>query len=420
MKARLLPGASLLCALLALCGAHAPQSPAPRHVGSITIVGPHAPLLPNSRFPINIRGATGPVHLALIGPGRLDGNTYVAPNVSVAQPVTVLAADNDAAGRIDFSLAPWPRGVDLIAVACYDDGIALHRAGDFALLGVLALDGGVADVAELNGTLVAPSTTASVLWAVDLSTGEPRQIADVPTGNEVAAFGGDAFVTNRDIAGDGALTRVRDGVVTRVRTGVTAEGLAIDPARALAYVANVNDPSLAAIDVSSMRVVRRIAAPERAFALSIDHSAQRIDVVSNVPKTGGRPGGAVESIDLGSGHVVARSAALHFPVGIALDENRRRLFVTDEADANVAVLDARSLRPLHRPLRACRTPWRPLVDAARRRLYVPCAGANALAVFDLGTLQPVRGSPFPTGGYPLALAAVGSVHEASRAPAPGR
>jgi DNA-binding beta-propeller fold protein YncE len=155
-----------------------------------------------------------------------------------------------------------------------------------------------------------------------------------------------------------------------------------------------------------MRVRRRFRVAERPFSVVLDAPERRIDVVSNVPQTLTRPGGRVEAVDLNSGKVTQRSAHFRFPIGAALDARRGRLFVTDEAAGVVAVLDARTLRPTHSPLRACAVPWRPAVDSVRDRLYVPCARSNAIAAFDLRSLAPLAGSPFRTGGYPLAVTAV--------------
>ncbi len=91
-----------------------------------------------------------------------------------------------------------------------------------------------------------------------------------------------------------------------------------------------------------------------------------------------------------------------FPLGIAFEDKRSRLFVTDESADTVYVLDARTLARIHTPLKTCRTPWRPRI--AGDRLYVPCARANAVDVFDLATLRRVKGAPFATGGFPLSVA----------------
>jgi len=108
------------------------------------------------------------------------------------------------------------------------------------------------------------------------------------------------------------------------------------------------------------------------------------------------------ALDAPAPHVVARSAKLTFPIGIALDAATQRLFVTDEEDDAVDVLNARTLRPAAAPLATCRTPWKPTIDG--RRLYVACARADAIDVIDLSTLHRVNGAPFATAGYPLSVA----------------
>jgi len=395
------------CAACAFALPLAGPSALPTSHGSISIAAPHGPLLPGARFPIVTDSGAERTKLVLVGPGRLEGAIYVAPErVAAPATATVVAGTREAAGSLVLHLAAWPATDDLLAVATYDDGLALHRASDGKLLGLMPLEGGVDDVAQAGATLVAPSSSAPTLWTIDLSTGASRRTDGVPTGNEVRASRGDVYVTNRDVDGGGALTRVRAGIPTRIATGDTAEGLAIDAGGVDGYVANVNDATVADVDLAQMRVRRRFRVAERPFSVVLDAPERRIDVVSNVPQTLTRPGGRVEAVDLNSGKVTQRSAHFRFPIGAALDARRGRLFVTDEAAGVVAVLDARTLRPTHSPLRACAVPWRPAVDSVRDRLYVPCARSNAIAAFDLRSLAPLAGSPFRTGGYPLAVTAV--------------
>jgi DNA-binding beta-propeller fold protein YncE len=192
--------------------------------------------------------------------------------------------------------------------------------------------------------------------------------------------------------------------VSLVKTGLTAEGLAVDSKRGLVYVANVNDGTVAVVDAVTMRVTRRFAAVARVFSLALSPDGSRLYAVSN-QSTGSpfsAPGRVVTiALDAPAPHVVARSADLTFPIGIALDATTGRLFVTDEESDTIDVLDARTLRAVMPPLPTCRTPWKPTIDA--RRLYVPCARADAVDVVDLRTLHRVKGAPFATAGYPLAV-----------------
>ena len=103
-------------------------------------------------------------------------------------------------------------------------------------------------------------------------------------------------------------------------------------------------------------------------------------------------------------HAVADSAALEFPLGVALDDRRARVYVTDEAAHRVYVLDAATLAQVRAPLSTCQVPWKPTFDPIGDRLYVPCARSNRVDVFDGRTLSRVPGAPFRTAEYPLAVA----------------
>jgi DNA-binding beta-propeller fold protein YncE len=278
------------------------------------------------------------------------------------------------------------------------------------VLGLLGLNGAPGAVAvDPSGTIATPDTDGTAVTRVSLAAWNVTTIGGVSTGDdvEIETATGAIFVTDRDVDGSGALTRLdTDGNVTRVATGSTAEGLAIDQRRGIVYVANTNDGTIAAVDARTMRVLRRFHAVDRVFSLALTPDGSTIYAVSN-QSTGsflGAPGSVV-AFTLGSRpRLVARSTPLNFPLGIALDAAGRRLFVTEEGLAEVDVLDARSLHRRRAPLRTCKTPWKPSLDTQTQRLYIPCAGANAVDVFDSTTLRRIRGAPFQTGSYPLAVA----------------
>jgi DNA-binding beta-propeller fold protein YncE len=392
-------------ALLALTAA-APHR-VPYKKGTFKLAVPSGPFISGSRVSVDATGINAPFSIALLGPGSVENHEFLAPQVDAATTATLIGATRGAIAYSTVRIVPPPGARRaIIAVASYDNGIAIHDASTFALLGYAPIGGPPGDVTfARDGSLVAPATDRDTFTRITRAPWKLSTMRNVPLGNEVAADPrtGNVFVTNRDAGGYGALTRIAtDGTVTRVKTGDTAEGLALDSRRGLAYVGNVNDNTVALVDTRSMRVIRKYASVPRTFGIALDDKAQRLFVVSNMSPSMPGNGGNVAVIDLRSGRIVARSTRLPFPLGIVYDAPRKRVFVTDEGSDRVYVLDAKSLRAVHSPLETCRTPWRP--HLANNKLYVPCARGNEIDVFDVRSLRRAPHAPFSTGGFPLSVA----------------
>ena len=368
--------------------------------------------LPGSRVVPQYARVRPPFHLSVVGPGAIENGAYVAPSVAAATTATVIAASDSGVGVVDLHVVPAPaatRGV--IAVATYDGGIVLHDPATFAILGTLATGGAPSDVAiAKDGTIAAPDTSGTTVTRIARDPWTVGHVEDVPLGNEILADDatGAFFISNRDVGGNGALTRIAgDGTVARVVTGATAEGLALDAKRGIVYVGNVNDGTVLAVDAVSMTPIRRIPAVPRVFGIALSPDGGTLYAVANQSLQAHMlaKAGYVGAISLGATPALAhRSATIPFPLGVALDSADRRVFVTDEAADAIDVLDATTLRAVHAPLSTCRTPWKPTFDVANGRLYVPCARANRVDVIDGRTLRRVAGAPFATGGYPLGVA----------------
>jgi len=371
------------------------------------------PYLPGSIIALHVDGFAPPYQAVLLGPGRiLAGGMYEAPQRSLGESAMVVAGN--AAGLAATHLrigVPPPPDRKLLIVASYDEGLVFHDARDFSVLGVLGTGGAPSDAAVGDdGTIAATDTEGSALTVATLAPWSVAHVEGVDLGDEVAIDRSTRaiFVTNRDLNGSGALTRVStSGDVTHVLTGVTAEGLAIDERRQIVYVANANDGTVTEVDARSMRVLRHFHAVDRIFSLALSSDGTRLFGISNQSAGSffGAPGAAV-AIELRSAtpHIVARSSDLAFPLGVVLDSATKSLFVTDESLARIDVLDARTLRAKHSPLRTCATPWKPSLDPTSERLYVPCAGNDAVDAFDTRSLRRVAHAPFSTGSYPLSVA----------------
>jgi DNA-binding beta-propeller fold protein YncE len=345
--------------------------------------------------------------VAALGGVMRDGSLHLDAGKNGDDAYVAVASRFGVASRTLALAAPPDPSRGFIAVASYDDGVVIHDLHGFALRGVLGTGGSPSDVALARATLATTDTQGDAITLATLAPWAVQRIAGVPSGDEIEAdpLDGAYYVTNRDEFG-GALSRItRSGSVSRVATGDTAEGLAIDAKRGIVYVADVNADAVTAVDAKTMRVLRRFHVVARAFSLALSADGSKLYVVSN--QSLGSPfaaPGSVVAVALGrTPRVAARSAPLDFPVGIAIEPARERLFVTDERDDAVDVLDARSLRAVHAPLPTCRTPWKPFFDSVDKRLYVPCAQGDAVDVYDTRSMRRVAGAPFATGGYPLAV-----------------
>lgn len=398
--------AAIGIAALLLLGA----APALRRVpiGAFGLNVAAGPYFPGSVIRLEARGTEGPVFFSALGSGTLENGTYVVPAVGAATTETLVASASRAIATASIRLAPAPTLRPFVAVASYDNGVALHDARTFALLGYLSTASAVGDVAVApDGRIFAPDTDGTTMLTIERNPWSVRTSANVLAGNEVVydARTHAAYVSDRDAEDGGAVTKIPDdgGPPVRVHTGITPEGLALDASRSLLYAGNVNDATVAAVDTRTMRVVRRIPSVQRTFGIALDAAAQRLYVVSNTTRSAQSAGGFVAAIDLRgrSPRIVLRSPTLRFPLGAALDARRSHLFVTDESANVIYVLDPRTLAVTH-VLPTCRTPWRPHIDA--RYLYVPCMRSNAFDLYALDGLQRVRGAPFATGGTPLGIA----------------
>lgn len=400
---------ALAAALLALAAA-APSRSGPR-TATLAFTFPDLPYVPGSRIQLDVRGSSSPLELTLVGPGTVTGQTLTLPPALRSGTTTVVAASLHAIAlrQVDVVAPPQPRQ-PLLAVAAYGAGIVLHDAATFRIVGTLGIGGAPSDVAfASDGSLGTSDTTGNTATIARRLPWSISRIDGVPVANEVLFDDADRalLVSNRDIGGQGALTKITaNGTTTRVPTGLTAEGLALDRRADIVYVGNVNDGSVLAVDVRTLQSRRRIAAVPRVFGLALSPDGHRLFAVANRSATVFSQAGFVAVIDVGTAQprILARSAAMKFPLGVAVDAARGRLFVTDESDSVVYVLDSRTLRALRAPIVTCRTPWKPLYDDRTQRLYVPCARADAIDVFDGRTLRRVRGAPFHTGSFPLAIA----------------
>jgi len=362
------------------------------------------PYFVGSRIALRAVGVSADARWSVLGPAHIGGSAG-SRYLSLQRPgsAQVIVSDGRAIAAREVEILPAPPArTTLIAVACYDDGVALFDARTLKELGVLATGGSPSDLAASGDRLAITDNDGAAFTVLDRA---PWRIVRRPisASDEVAAAtGGFFFTTLRDWRGLGAVASV-SAHPRIVKTGMTAEGIAVDPLRGLLYVANVNDGSVLELNAQTLEPIARIWVGSRVFSLALDADGSHLYAVRN----GGMQnddGDVVEIATKPRLHIVARSGLLDLPLGLALDQSAHRLFVTDEAADRIYILDPTTLRAIHAPLKTCHTPWGPAFDAPSDRLYVPCARDDRLDIFNASTLARVPGAPIHTAGYPLAVA----------------
>ncbi len=396
---------AFLCAAVVVAARQ--QSPThPLRIARLRV--PAMPWLPGSRIPLQPQGLGSPYQTIVIGSGSVIGGTFIVPNLASDATSTVVAADGRAIAAANIHLAAIPSPGPIIAVASYDNGIALHNARNFAMLGVLATDGHPSDLAfGSSGDLMATDTDGTTALLLARSPWKASRISQVPFGDEIAydPIGHAYYITGRFDGDGGVLTRVTAmSQAKSVRVGDTPEGIAIDQLRHRVYVANTNDGTISVVDTTSLTVQKTFAAVPRVFGIALSSNGKTLYAVANQSQSSPfSASGYVASFDVSgsSPHLLARSRPLMFPIGVVADSRHGRIFVTDEEHNSIDVLDAKSLRAVRPPIATCKTPWKPSI--ADRRLFIPCARSNAIDVIALSSLRRVHGAPFATAGYPLAV-----------------
>ena len=177
---------SLLASLFAL--AAVPRTPQrPLASGQIAVTA--WPYLPGTRIPLRIAGLSPPFQAVVLGPGRLNAlGEYEIP--IGASPGKALVVAGNGAGLASATLrvgTPPRHNRALLVVASYDDGLILHDAVNFSVIGVLGTAGAPADVAvDAEGRLATADTQDATLTLATLFPWSVTTVGGVELGDEIA------------------------------------------------------------------------------------------------------------------------------------------------------------------------------------------------------------------------------------------
>ena len=296
-----------------------------------------------------------------------NSNAYSVPSTATGGSALLVAGNARARGTEKLHIASAPRGDrPLLFVASYDDGLVVHDAGDLSVRGVLATGGVPSDVAvDRSGRVAATDTQGSDLTIFELDAVERRDGRRGARAGDDVAFDPTTraiFVTDRECNGSRRAHPRRPGTRSRASSpAIRPKVWPIDEQRRIVYVANANDGTIAFVDARhDARSVGRFPAVARVFSLALSPDGNRLYAIS---QSSGRftfcavlARAIAIALRGAAPRIVARSASLDFPLGIALDARTQTLFVSDEERHEIDVLDARTLRRKHAPLRPARFP----------------------------------------------------------------
>jgi DNA-binding beta-propeller fold protein YncE len=255
-----------------------------------------------------------------------------------------------------------------------------------------------------------------------VQTQDLTEAATVPVGGAVEGATGRLGASTALPAVDGIRVTSYPGALQTWGDYVLAAGTLSEPSNGECPTKRPVCGRVSVIDTRTDTVVGRAAVGQDPFGLALD-PVKKVAYVANWADESGRGGGVgtVSVVDLHNPlkpREISWVRVGHHPVAVQLSKDRRRLFVANTNDDSISVLDV-SARPKVvatqsvRPVEGAPAGAHPdalALSPDGKTLFVALAGANAIEVLDGRTGARVAGHPMyiPTGWYPSALAVTGT------------
>lgn len=176
-------------------------------------------------------------------------------------------------------------------------------------------------------------------------------------------------------------------VTATVPTGQSPSGVAVTADGTTILTADRDSNQVSVIDAATFKVQSTIATGERPFGITIDEAAGRAYTANVAANT-------ITVIDLKS-----RTHLSDVPVGLrpyAVARAANLLFVTNQHDESVSVIDAVTLQPV-KTLRVGGFPEGIEADPTGSTIWVACWDANTLEKIDVATLSVTARIPVGEG-----------------------
>jgi YVTN family beta-propeller protein len=173
-------------------------------------------------------------------------------------------------------------------------------------------------------------------------------------------------------------------VVDTFQISNASEIVAVNPKTDLIYMPNGGKGPTFVIEASSGSIVDYIATPEDNDAgglVAVNPSTNTIYLVkhnSGYPEDGVTPSGTLYVID-GNTNTIVRNTILISPQGIAVDESRNRVYVTNSWNASLYVIDGSEGSVLGE-LPVERSPWGVAVDITEGTVIVANSGSDSISI----------------------------------------
>lgn len=267
-------------------------------------------------------------------------------------------------------------------------GMKLSRDGSRLYVAVSGLPKCPPSVPDEECAKLERDLTADGIAIVDTASHKVLRLLRAGSDPEQFAMSADGrrlFVANEDTATVSVVEIESGTVLEKIAVGREPEGVGITPDGRWVLVTNESDSSVSMIDTSSFKVVRSVPVGKRPRDVAFTPDS-RIAYVS------GELDASLYRIHVPQGEPIERVLQLREqtrPMGVILDAERDRLYLSTGRGGTVAVIDPGSGKLLQE-VRVGTRPWGMALSRDGRWLYTANGPSNDVSIVDTSTLRAVR------------------------------
>ncbi|HKS57602.1 MAG TPA: cytochrome D1 domain-containing protein [Steroidobacteraceae bacterium] len=317
----------------------------------------------------------GIVAAVLAGPAEAS-RLYVSNEDG--QSVTVLDADSGAV-------------IETIAIGKRPRGLKLTADGSRLFVAVSGLPKCPPSVPDEECAKLERDLKADGIAVVDTATHKIVKVLHAGSDPEQFALSRDGkrlFVANEDTASLSVVDVAGGAVLERISVGQEPEGVAVTPDGRWVLVTNESDNSVSIIDTATLKIARSVPVGKRPRDIAFAPDGRTAYV-------SGEFDASVYRMSVPQGAPVERVLELRKearPMGILLDAQRNRIYVSTGRGGSVAIIDSSSHKLLAEVQVGTR-PWGIALSQDGRWLYSANGPSNDISVVDTQTLRAVRRIP---------------------------